>query len=247
MGNNITKKSISEIAENILNYKYDAVLFDMDGTLVDSMWMWGQIDAEYLLRFGVKVPKNLEKAIGGMSMDECADYFSSHFSIPDSKEQMKADWIEMSWQKYKTEVLLKEGVKEFISLLKERNILLGICTANSRTNTEACLLANEVYDYFSCIGTSENMKNGKPAPDIFLYAASKLNTNPSRCLCFDDIPQGIMAGKAAGMDTVAVMDYSSLDQDEEKRELADAYISGFDELVCEIKNIQKIKDEQNKH
>ena len=91
-----------------------AILFDLDGTLVDSMWMWKEIDIEYLGKFGLNCPEDLQKVIEGMSFSETAVYFKNRFQLEDSLEQIKQDWISMSLYKYKHEVPLKPGAGEFL-------------------------------------------------------------------------------------------------------------------------------------
>lgn len=98
----------------------EAVIFDLDGTLVDSMWMWKTIDIEYLARFGLEFPQDLQSSIEGMSFSETAVYFKKRFNLPDSIDQIKSDWNQMAWDKYLYEVPLKEGVREFLEYLKER-------------------------------------------------------------------------------------------------------------------------------
>lgn len=83
-----------------------AVIFDLDGTLVDSMWMWEDIDIEYLGRYGLSCPEDLQKAIEGMSFTETAVYFKERFGLPDSIEEIKEAWIAMSLEKYEKEVPL---------------------------------------------------------------------------------------------------------------------------------------------
>ena len=90
-----------------------AIIFDLDGTLVDSMWMWYDIDVEYLGRFGIEVPDRLQADIEGMSFSETAVYFKERFNIPDSLEKIKSDWNQMAWDKYTNEVPMKEGAAEF--------------------------------------------------------------------------------------------------------------------------------------
>ena len=87
----------------------NAVLFDLDGSLVDSMWIWKDIDREYLGRFNIPLPEDLQSSIEGMSFSETAVYFKEHFPIPDSIEQMKSDWTQMARDKYLHEVPLKNG------------------------------------------------------------------------------------------------------------------------------------------
>ena len=95
----------------------EAVIFDLDGSLVDSMWIWKDIDIDYLGRFGLVPPPDLSREIEGKSFSETAAYFKERFSLPDSVEQIKADWNRMAWDKYMNEVPLKDGVGEYLSLI----------------------------------------------------------------------------------------------------------------------------------
>ena len=111
--------------------KTEAALFDMDGTLIDSMWMWKNIDIEYLGRYGIELPEDLQKEIEGMSFSETAVYFKERFSLDVPIESIKSDWNQMAWNKYENEVTVKDGVFEFLDYLKEQGIKLGIATSNS--------------------------------------------------------------------------------------------------------------------
>lgn len=205
----------------------EAVIFDLDGTLVDSMWMWREIDIEYLGRFGIPLPEDLQSKIEGMSFSETAVYFKDFFKIPDSIEQMKKDWNEMAWDKYMNEVPLKPGVAEFLAGCRERGIKLGIATSNSRELVENIAAVHKLGDYFSCIMTGCDVAHGKPAPDIYLAVAKALKVEPSKCLVFEDIIPGIMAGKNAGMEVCAVEDTYSRHAKEAKAKLADYYIEDY--------------------
>ncbi len=209
----------------------DAVLFDLDGSLVDSMWVWKSIDVEYLGRFGISLPEGLQYEIQGMSFTETAAYFKEHFPIPDSIEKIKSDWNRMAWDKYTYEVPLKSGIPKFLSMCKENGIQLGIATSNSRELVENIAGVHKLRDYFTCIVTGCDVVRGKPAPDIYLEAAGRLGVAPKHCLVFEDIVQGIQAGKNAGMRVCAVEDAYSAKEREEKRALADYYIEDYWELV----------------
>lgn len=212
----------------------DAVIFDLDGSLVDSMWMWHEIDVEYLGRYGLSVPEGLQQDIEGLSFSETAVYFKERFLLPDSLEEIKKCWNEMAWDKYMNEVPLKPGAGEFLRLCKERNIRLGIATSNSRELVTNVADTHGLHDYFSCIMTGCDVGKGKPAPDIYLAVAKKLSVLPGRCLVFEDIVPGILAGKAAGMKVCAVEDAYSLDQTEVKKALADYYIRDFHEIMARL-------------
>lgn len=208
-----------------------AVIFDLDGSLVDSMWMWRAIDIEYLAKFGIPLPENLQSRIEGMSFSETAAYFKERFSIPDSIEQIKEDWNQMAWDKYEQEVPLKPGIPEFLELCTKTGIKLGIATSNSRQLVENIAKVHNLRNYFSCIMTGCDVAHGKPAPDIYLAVARELGCAPKHCLVFEDILPGIQAGKAAGMKVCAVEDAYSVNVRAEKQALADYYIESYYDLV----------------
>lgn len=220
--------------ENPLKQKlqeYKGILFDLDGTLVDSMWMWRQIDIEYLARFGISLPERLQEEIEGMSFSETAVYFKERFSLPDSLETIKADWNAMSAYKYRHEVFFKEGAPDFLKACKSRGIKLGVATSNSRELVEIAAQALSLYDYMDCIMTACEVKKGKPSPDIYLAVAEKLQIPPSECLVFEDILPGIEAGRNAGMKVCAVEDFYSKEVRDKKAAMADYFIDSYTELL----------------
>lgn len=208
-----------------------AVIFDVDGTIADSMWMWKQIDIEYLGRFGILLPDDLQKNIEGMSFRETAIYFKENFRIPDSIDKMMSDWNEMAAHKYRYEILLKKGVKEFLGQCKDRGILLGIVTSNSAELLGYLLEAHNISEYFDAIITGSDGLKGKPAPDMYLEAAKRLSVQAGDCLVFEDIIPGILAGKRAGMKVCAVDDLYSKDVLLEKKKEADYFIESFEEMI----------------
>lgn len=212
-----------------------AVLFDLDGSLVDSMWLWRDIDIEYLARFGVELPEDLQSCIEGMSFSETAAYIKERFQIPVSVEDMKQDWNTMALDKYSHEVPLKGGAEQFLNYCKERNIKLGIATSNSVELVTAVLNALKIKDYFTAVVTGCEVAKGKPAPDVYLEAAKRCDTMPEHCLVFEDIVAGITAGKAAGMRVCAVDDIYSRHQLEQKKQLADYFIHDYYDIFGEAK------------
>ena len=98
----------------------DAVIFDLDGSLVDSMWVWPEIDVEYLKGFGITLDGRLQGEVDGMSFTETAVYFKERFGIPDSVEAIKDKWNRMAQDKYLHEVALKTGVRAFIETCRRQ-------------------------------------------------------------------------------------------------------------------------------
>lgn len=209
----------------------EAVLFDLDGTLVDSMWVWKEIDIDYLGKFGFSLPENLQSEIDGMSFSETAMYIKNKFQIPDSVEEIKAQWNKMAWDKYTYEVPLKDGAMEFLDYCRENGIKLGIATSNSRELVNNIIEVHGLSDYFSGVVTGCEVEKGKPAPDVYLEAARRCRTDPASCLVFEDIVPGILAGKAAGMKVCAIEDAYSMEQKSEKEKLADYYIKNYYEIA----------------
>lgn len=209
----------------------EAVIFDLDGSMVDSMWIWKAIDIAYLGKFGIALPENLQECIEGMSFSETAAYFKERFDLPVDLESIKEDWNLMAEDKYAREVPVKKGVVILLNFCKKHGIKAGIATSNSRHLVESVVRAHHLESFFDCIMTACEVERGKPAPDIYLAVAKKLQVMPENCLVFEDIIPGIQAGKAAGMRVCAVYDEYSRHQDNEKRRIADYYTYHFTELI----------------
>jgi 16S rRNA pseudouridine516 synthase len=206
---------------------FEAVIFDLDGSLVDSMWMWKAIDIEYLQGFGIEAPKDLQKEIGGRSFVETAVYFKERFSIPDTIEKIGDDWNRMAFDKYTHEVPLKDGAFDFLKLCLEKGIKLGIASSNSTELIEQVLSSHDIRDKFLSIKSGTEVHKGKPAPDIYLLVAKELGVDPKKCLVFEDLVDGIKAARNAGMTVVAVSDDYSRHSDDLKKELSDQYIEDY--------------------
>nr|WP_022767179.1 HAD-IA family hydrolase [Butyrivibrio sp. NC2007] len=206
---------------------YEAVIFDLDGSLVDSMWMWKAIDVEYLAGHGIEAPSTLQKDIGGRSFVETAVYFKERFNLKDSVEKIGDDWNKMAWDKYTSEVPLKEGVSDLLDKCEESGIKLGIASSNSTELIKQVLSSHGIMDKFQSIKSGTQVVKGKPAPDIYLTVADELGAEPSKCLVFEDLVDGIKAAKNAGMTVVAVSDDYSRHSDDLKKELADDYIEDY--------------------
>lgn len=210
-----------------------AVIFDLDGTLVDSMWMWHAIDVEFLGEYGYECPEDLHRVIEGMSFSETAVYFKERFLLPLSLEEIKDVWTRMSIDKYRYEVPLKPGAREFLELIKKKDIKCGIATSNGRELVDTVLHSLGIEGYFQAVTTACEVKAGKPEPDIYLYVAGQLGVEPADCLVFEDIPAGILAGKRAGMKVCAVEDEFSRLLKKEKMDLADDFIEDYFQILKE--------------
>ena len=204
-----------------------AVFFDLDGTLIDSMHVWKDIDIEFLGTYGYDLPPNLQSEIEGMAFSETAVYFKEHFELPLTLEEIMDCWNRMAYRKYSEEIDYKPGAFVFLQKLKEQGIRTCICTSNSRELVQAVGEHIGFIPYFNEIITSCEVGAGKPAPDIYLEASRRVGVAPEYCLVFEDTVAGITAGKRAGMKVCAVEDPFTAPKRELKKELADYYIADY--------------------
>ncbi len=210
---------------------FKAVIFDLDGTLIDSMEVWSKIDEEYLGFFGHEVPKNLQEEITHLTLTETANYFKDKFKIQDSTQEIISTWNTMALHHYSNNIELKDGVIPFLKSLKDKGLKIALATSNSVPLLEAVLNNTGIYHFFDAITTTEEVKKSKDNPDIYLLSADKLNVNPKECLVFEDIVQAVKGAKLSGATVYAIYDKSSEHQKEELEKLADKYIFSFNELL----------------
>lgn len=227
---------------NMLN-GIKAVLFDLDGTLVDSMWIWEDIDKLYMKKFNINYSFNeLHENINGMSFTETAEFFKETFNIPDTVDAIKDEWNRMAYDYYLNRVPVKNNVIKFLDALKKRNIPMGIGTSNSRELATLVLDSHNITGYFNTIRTSCEVNKGKPNPDIYLKVAEDLGVDPKECLVFEDIPEGVLAAKRAGMKACGIFDEGSKENKDKIIQLADYYIYDYSEVLntLEDDNDEKI-------
>lgn len=208
-----------------------AAIFDMDGTLIDSMWVWKTVDVEYLKKRNIEVPSDLRENIEHLSFSETAKYFKERFNLNESIEEITNEWNCIALKEYTSNVKLKSGAKKFLDLLKSNRIKIGLATSNCDMLLEVALKNNSIYDYFDCITTTNEVDRGKNFPDVYLLCAEKLGVNPNECIVFEDILPAVIGAKAAGMKVVGVHDLYSESQKEDIERLADIYIFKYDELT----------------
>ncbi len=211
----------------------EAVIFDLDGTLADSMWVWIDIDKEFFESHNMVFPESLNRDIEGLGFTETAEFFVANFDLEETVDDLKDLWNDMALEKYRTKVELKPGAYEFLKYLKAHGIKTGMATSNARQLVEVILAARGIGDLIDAVTTVCEVSRGKPDPDVYLTTAAKLGVEPEKCLVFEDIIMGICAGRNAGMKVCAVEDRFAAHEREEKMRLADYFIEDF----CDIKDI----------
>ena len=204
-----------------------AIIFDLDGTLIDSMNVWSDIDKEFFKMHDLPFEEDYQKEIGHKGLKEIAAYTKTRYNLKESEDEIVTIWLDMAKEAYAYKIPLKEGVKSFLEYLQSKNIKMGIATSNSLELTELVLKHHDIYKYFSKVVTVNELKTNKGSPDIYLHISDSFGLVPSECIVFEDLLTGIRTAKKAGYKAVGVKEISSLDKEKEIREIADLYISNY--------------------
>lgn len=208
-----------------------AVIFDIDGTLLDSMGVWTDIDDIFIEKYHLTPPDTFHEGMEGKSYSETAEYFLEIFpTLTQTSEEIQEEWHQMAYDQYGQVVRMQKGAYEFLHTLKEQGYKLGVATSNQKELAIHALKSQGVYELFDVIRTACEVGAGKPAPDVYLSVAKELEVSPKECLVFEDVPMGILAGKNAGMKVCAFDDWFSKKQEAKKRELADYYIKDYNDI-----------------
>ncbi|MDO4287965.1 MAG: HAD family phosphatase [Eubacterium sp.] len=205
--------------------QYQAAIFDFDGTLVDSMGLWHQIDIQYLGKRNITCPPDLSRHIAGMSFSETAQYVKNRFQLPEDIDAIQREWIAMSHHIYLSDIAFKPGALEFIKKLKAAGMPLAIATSNNRMTTEAYLDQHQLLQDFGALCFTGEVGVGKPDPAVFLAAARALGVSPEACIVFEDTFEGLTGAKNAAMTAVAVAD--SFQDAQRVKSIADFYTEDF--------------------
>ncbi|OON95924.1 MAG: HAD family hydrolase [Epulopiscium sp. Nele67-Bin005] len=216
--------------------KYDAVIFDMDGTLINSMWVWHEVDEIFFEKYKLSRPPEMNEELEGKSFTESAIYFIEKFNLNHTPEEIKAEWRAIAKDFFEHKITLKPHAVEFLEFLKSHQIKLGIATSNSRELAEVALKSLDIMKYFDSVKTSCEVEKGKPHPYIYEAVARELGVCPSKCLAFEDVPNGIRAGQSAGMEVWGIYDDYQDDQMRKvAKELATRWIEDYSEAIKFLK------------
>ena len=207
------------------------VIFDVDGTLLDSMQMWGNVQAEYLKSLGVKPRSDLRDVLRSIGGHETSGYFQVEYGVRKSAEEINSGIYMLMGEFYKKKVALKSGAIVVLDALRERGTKICAATATDRDLIEPGLRRCGLLDYFSRVFTCREECTSKSSPDIFIRAAAFLGTDIGDTLVVEDALYAIRAAKRAGFPVAAVYDLSADNQQDEIRELSDFYFESMDEML----------------
>jgi HAD superfamily hydrolase (TIGR01509 family) len=210
----------------------EAVVFDMDGVLIESEEVWDEVREAYVRERGGRYDAEVQRALMGMSSVEWSRYLHESAGVPDTPEEINAEVVRRMLDAYRDHLPLIPGAVDAVKRLVGR-FRLGLASSSNRPLIDAVLDVAGLAQYFEVTVSSEEVPRGKPAPDVYLEAARRLGVAPERCAAIEDSHGGIRAAKAAGMRLIAYPN-RTYPPDEEALAQADVVIHSLDELTPEL-------------
>ena len=210
----------------------EAVVFDLDGVLIQSEEVWHAVRERYVRERGGRYDEDVQRAMMGMSAPEWSRFLHEEAGVPDAPDAINREVVERMLEAYGRELPLLPGAADAVRRAAEA-FPLALASSSNREVFEAVLELAGLADCFRATVSSEEVARGKPAPDVYLEAAHRLGVVPERCAAVEDSHAGIRSAKAAGMRVVAIPN-ASYPPDEEALALADAVVPSLDELTTTV-------------
>lgn len=206
---------------------FNAAIFDLDGTILDSMDVWEHIDIQFLKKRNLPVPENYVTEICARSFEEAAQYTIDLFGLQETVEGIIEEWNNMAVEEYSNHVGLLPHALDYLLRLKEHGIKLAVATGLPEKLYIPCLKNNSILELFDALCSTDEVQRGKEYSDVFELAARKLGVAPEHCIVFDDVLPAIKSAKAASMLAGGIYDKYSADQRAEIERIADIYLLNF--------------------
>lgn len=206
------------------------LIFDLDGTLIDSNGVWVEVDKTFLSRRNAPYTKEYYDGVAHTILQNCAVFTKEYLHLEESCEEIIEEWMELAKDAYHS-VPLKPHVREYLDRCRAAGHRMAVFTASVPEHCEAAIANHGLAPYFEEIIFAQKLGVDKRSPEIFKKVAEMLGVEPKDCVLFDDSLTACKAAKAAGMTVVGVYDQHFQDSQTDMREVCDQYIRDFGELL----------------
>lgn len=204
------------------------LLFDMDGTLIDSNGIWKDVDTEFLARRGLPYTQAYYEGVAHTIFPLAAKFTKEFCRLPESEEAIMAEWMELAGDLYAGSVPEKPGVRAFLERMRARGERMVVVTSAVPVHCRSALTHLGLLPYFERIFFAQELGMEKKTPELWKRVAAELGAAPEDCTLFDDSVEAVRGAKAAGMHTVGVADPYFASCAAEMAQTCDVYVSGFD-------------------
>jgi beta-phosphoglucomutase-like phosphatase (HAD superfamily) len=211
--------------------QFKGVIFDLDGTLVESHGVWEQIDIDFLGERGFEVPADYGKVVSAMDFQQAAVYTKQRFSLDESIGQICQCWRDMAIWHYTNDISAVSGAVDFVRSLHCGGTKLALATASSSELYEPVLRRHGILDCFDFFATTKDVERGKGFPDIYDKSCSKMGIDKNKTIVFEDILEAIKGAKDGGYTVIAMEDEVSLGDKVNIKKISDGYIKDFREMI----------------
>lgn len=215
-----------ELTEFITTNNIRGAVFDMDGTLTDSMGGWREIYAELTKHLKIELPQGFMMNVNHIPMRERVKVIIKEFHLNADENEVYAYWVERAAGYYESVFKIKPYMLETLKTLKSLNIDMAIATASDSACAQAFIKSNHLAEYIGSVTGLDEVSRPKSFPDIYLKAAKKLGVKPFECIVFEDALTAIKAAKSGNFKVCGVQDDCSKDDEQEIRNFSDLVI-GF--------------------
>ncbi|MEG1993679.1 MAG: HAD family phosphatase [Oscillospiraceae bacterium] len=210
--------------------KFKYAIFDMDGTLINSMYEWGRLSRNFLQSHNIEYNDNISRIVSKMTLEGAAEYFAFNFDLGLKKEQVYYEMMKRMEFYYENKFVLKAGVKDYLLLLHKNNIKLCVATSTNEKLAIKCLERLGIINLFENVFSCETYGLSKRKPDIYNMAANYMGGKPEETAVFEDAPFAAQTAKNAGFITIGVYDVCFKNEQNILTNICDKYIISFEEL-----------------
>lgn len=207
------------------------IIFDLDGTLIDSMPVWNNVGRDFLLNHGITPPNNLDEIFKTMSFEESAKYFNQELGLEVTPQQMIAEIVSMVQAKYETDIPLKPMAYEFLKKQYDKGTKMCILTASEKDYVLPALKRLKIHQFFKDVYTCTQLGMSKSKGDIYDFVAKEMGADKAETAVFEDALHAVVNAKAAGFYTVAIEDEAAKKDKEKIKANADLYAVDYIELI----------------
>lgn len=206
-------------------------IFDVDGTLIDSIPVWRSIDEVFFTSIGQSFNHEIREIIKSQTFEQSAAFVVAHYQLEQSPQDVKNQWMTLVKDKYINDVPLKNGVKEILEILKANNLKVMIASSGEKELIQGALKKHNIMHFFDGIITASELGTTKLEPTIYEYCASAMNLAPHEIIVCEDLGVAMETANKAGFNVVAMHDGESIHEMEQIKAYAHAYVHDFRELV----------------